>query len=196
MGTSSSSAALWTCLRPGGNPLVRHSDRRQARIAALLLALVLVATPIVAVFGFVYHAGLAERAEQQHQQRSQVTATLLEGTSAVRTDMDAVRIPRRAVALAEWSTQDGVTHTGQIPVAANAHEGDTLPIWIDRDGAQVRPPMTSSETRVVAALAAIGIWLAVAATLAGIYRLVSARLDRARYAEWDRQWRELDKHHT
>lgn len=195
MGTSSSSA-LWACLQPGGNPLVRHSDRHQARVAALLLALVLVATPIVAVFGFVYHAGLAERAQTQYQQRSQVTATLLEGTSAVRTDMDGVRIPRRAVALAEWSTQDGMTHTGQIPVAANAHKGDTLSIWIDRDGAQVRPPMTSSETMVVAALAAMGIWLAVALTLAGIYRLVCARLDRARYAEWDRQWQELDKHHT
>lgn len=196
MGTSSSSAALWACLRPGKNPLVRQSDRHQARVAALLLALILVATPIVAVFGFVYHAGLAERAETQLQQHSQATATLLEGTSAVRTDMDGARIPRRAVAQAEWSTPDGMTHTGQIPVDANAHKGDTLSIWIDPDGAPVRPPMTSSETTAVAAIAALGIWLAVAVTLAGIYHLVSARLDRARYAEWDRQWRELDKHHT
>lgn len=192
-----SGSALWSSLHNGSHPLVRHSDRRQARLAAVLLSLALIAGPLVAAYGFTYHASLAQRAAAQQDARTEVTAVLLaDAPAGARTDAVALQIPRRATATASWSTQDGLTHTGVVPVDGAAKAGDTVTVWIDRDGSRVGAPLSANQTVMAAILLAFGSWLLFVVALGGTYVLVRARLDRERYAAWEREWRELDERHT
>lgn len=195
MFSASSCSVLWSALYSGSNPLIRDSDRRLARCAATLLALALLAVPLVAVYGVTYHAGLVESSSEQLAARSKVTAVLLDEPPAdTRPTAVSLRTPRRATATASWSTRDGVNHEGRIPVPSDAKAGDEVAIWIDSTGTRVNAPMTASQAVATAVLAAVTVWLVVLATLGGIYLYRRARLVRARYTEWEHEWRELDEH--
>ncbi|MPY77326.1 MAG: hypothetical protein GEV04_02305 [Actinophytocola sp.] len=195
-GTASGSA-LWTALQPGGNPLIRPTDRRQARLAAVLIGLALLAGPIIGGFGFSYHASLTDRATAQRHDRSPVDAVLLEDAPVpAPAGAAAVRMPRTAAARAEWSTPDGLRREGKVPVTSGSNAGDTVTIWVDRDGNRTAAPLSSGETAAASVFATLGIWLVFVAALAGYYVLMRVRLDHARYAAWEREWQELDEHRT
>ncbi|GAA5103656.1 hypothetical protein [Haloechinothrix salitolerans] len=195
-GTTSSSA-LWSALQPGGNPLIRPSDRRQARLAAVLIALALLSGPLMAAYGFSYHASLTDRAAAQQHDRYRVDAIVTEDAPVTeRNGAMAFQMPRQATALAEWSTPDGKRHEGTVPVAGGASAGDTITIWVDGDGDRTTAPLSPGQTVTAAVLATIGTWLLFVAALAGIYVLMRVRLDRERYAAWEREWREFDEHRT
>jgi hypothetical protein len=59
-------------------------------------------------------------------------------------------------------------------------------VWVNEHGDQVAAPTPLSEAADYAVGVAALTWLAVAATLAGLYALLRRRLDRARVADWDR----------
>lgn len=193
----SSGPALWSALQPDGNPLIRASDRRQARLAAALIALALLAGPLVAAYGFSYHATLTERAATQQDDRHQVDAVLIEDAPAAEAEgAAALHAPRRTTARAEWSLRGGARHEGVIPVARGASAGETVGIWVDSDGNRTTAPLSTDKTAAASVLVTLGIWLVFVAALAGVYVLMRVRLDRARYATWEREWRELDEHRT
>lgn len=196
-GTTTSGSALWLALQPDGNPLIRPSDRRQARLAAAVIALALIAAPLIAAYGFTYHASLTDRAAAQQQGRYQVDAELVDKAPASQQPAAAAwQAPRQATALAAWTTRDGQRHEAEIPVAAGTSAGETVTIWVNDEGTRTGAPLTTNQTAAAAVMTTIGIWLIFVAALAGIYVLMRIRLDRARYAEWEREWRELDERRT
>lgn len=196
-GTTTSGSALWLALQPDGNPLIRPSDRRQARLAAAVIALALIAAPLMAAYGFSYHASLTDRAAAQQQGRYQVDAELVdEAPVSQQQSAAAWQTPRQATAQAEWTARDGQRHKSKIPVAAGTSAGETVTIWVNDDGTRTGAPLTANQTTAAAVMATLGIWLIFVAALAGIYVLMRVRLDRVRYAEWEREWRELDEHRT
>ncbi|WP_034271780.1 Rv1733c family protein [Haloechinothrix halophila] len=194
---TSSGPVLWSALHPGGNPLIRPSDRRQARFTAVLIALALLAGPFMAAYAFSYHATLTDRAETQQDDRYRVDAVLLEDAPATRTGgATAFQMPRQSAALAEWSTQDRARHVGVIPVAGGTSAGEAVTIWVDSDGNRTTAPLSVGQTAAASVLVALGTWLMFVAALAGIYLLLCVRLDHDRYAEWEREWRKLDERRT
>ncbi|MPY96548.1 MAG: hypothetical protein GEU97_00830 [Actinophytocola sp.] len=194
-GTTTSGFALWSALQPGGNPLIRPSDRRQARLAAAVIALALLAAPLLAAYGFSYHASLTDRAAAQQQDRYQVNAELVDEAPVSHQPAAAAwQTPRQATALAAWITRDGQRHEGEIPVSAGANVGDTVAIWVNAEGTRTSAPFAANQTITAAVMTTIGSWLVFVTALAGIYLLMCVRLDRDRYAAWEREWQELDEH--
>lgn len=195
-GTTSGSA-LWLALQPSGNPLVRPSDRREARLAALCVALALIAAPLMAAYGFSYHASLTDRAAVQQHDRYQVEAELLsEAPGSEQPAATGWQTPRQATALAEWTARDGQRYQATVPVSAGMKAGDTVTIWVDGDGNRTGAPFTANQIIAAATLATLGIWLMFVAVLGGVYVLMRVRLDRERYAAWDREWQEFDEYRT
>ena len=116
--------------------------------------------------------------------------------SAVLTE-DAPRIPPvstygysddKVWAKARWVAADGSMHTGTTRVEPGTALGTRITAWTDHTGRLVLEPAGPTEawlqTALFSAAAAMG---AGAVVLAG-ERLVRARLDRRRLAEWDAQW--------
>ena len=89
-------------------------------------------------------------------------------------------------ARATWSAA-GRDHSEIVAWSDRVKAGDQLPIWVNTDGAKVDPPSSSSRAAADAVGIAINVWLGVAAASAGLVYVVRRRLDRWRYAGWDRE---------
>lgn len=162
------------------NALVRGIDRWES-----LLTLVLIAIPVafIAVAGAVgtsqYDArsrAYAEAARTSHP----VTATAIE-------DSDVVVSPNSIVTVvtARWNA-NGANHVGEFPYPERLTAGDEFTIWVDAQGRRiVRPPSAGRAVNEASGIA-VGSWLAVAATSAALGYGLHRRLDRRRYAQWER----------
>jgi hypothetical protein len=170
------------------SPLRRRVDRAEL-IAALVAALLVIAMlPVALALGrSAHHAGLAQSAAEQSA-RHAVEATLLVGVPAPVGSSDmATPLATPAV----WRTSDGVRHAGLAPAWPGTPAGVQVPIWVDRSGALVNPPLTVGQafwrgvlTTLLVILATIA-WCAV--LLAGLHWWSNRR----RYARWDREWRQV-----
>lgn len=190
---TSSPVRRWLSSLAGTNPLVRESDRMLARLAVVLAGLALLAVPVVAAYGSTLYAGQLEKAQRQQQARFPVVAVLLEDAPAVdRTVPTQLRVPQRVDVLASWSAPGGAVREGTVPVTSGAKAGAKVDIWVHVDGGRVAAPMTVEQAAAGAVFATIGLWLAFGAGLTGVFWLMRARLTRARYAEWDREWQRID----
>jgi hypothetical protein len=167
-----------------GNPLRRRTDKIAARLAALLLAVFLIGTPLlsVAAVGWAGHQGAADlRAKRSWHQ---VSAVLLQGAPAPASG----RILGHYQVMARWTTPAGRPRTGRIPVSAGMAAGRTVRLWVDSAGSPTRFPLNHrlalahEATAAVIATVALGIVLL---CLAWAGRWV---LDRRRLADWEAAW--------
>ncbi len=167
------------------NPLRRRIDRAETAIMTVLLAALVIASPLLAVV-----AGRAADAAALREQRAergwyQAPAVLLQNAgqaviTASGTDLALVR--------ARWTERGGKRQTGLVPTALNARIGQRLEIWLTSTGHQTSPPLAGIDVwdRVTfaAGLAATG-WCAVIGLAAVAVRLVA---DRRRMASWEHEW--------
>jgi len=167
------------------NPLRRRSDQLEAWIVLAAWTLALLGGLLAALVtqGAIQDDLAARRAD-------------VHSVSAVLTE-DAPRIPPvstygysddKVWAKARWVAADGSMHTGTTRVEPGTALGTRITAWTDHTGRLVLEPAGPTEawlqTALFSAAAAMG---AGAVVLAG-ERLVRARLDRRRLAEWDAQW--------
>jgi hypothetical protein len=165
-------------LRPDHNPLRRPVDRLEGMAALSLLAVFLIATPLLAlgVGRWSWDGGVATaRAEQAAWH--QVSAVVLKGVPRPQEN------PYGAVYLAQvpvrWS-EAGTSHTGQVT---------TLSVWTGPSGQLTDPPLArpqiAHQAFFAGLLAVLGFSL-----LLGVSALVIRRiLQRRRMAAWDAEWR-------
>jgi hypothetical protein len=169
-----------------GNSLRRHTDKIAACLGALLLAVFLIGAPflsVVAVGWAGHHWGADPRAKRSWHQ---VSAVLLQRAPAPEA---TGRILGYYQVLARWTTPDGRTRTGRIPVSADMPASRTVPIWVDSAGSPAGFPLNhrrlvlAHETTAAAvAIMALG---TVLSCLAWAGRWV---LDRRRLADWEVAW--------
>lgn len=168
----------------GHNPLIRASDRVEALVLVLAVAISLLGVPIGAAVGTAVH----ESSSRVHaeQARRQVTATSI-GDSHSRRDLESptVTVPAR------WSV-DGIEHTGDVSAPLNVKSGDAFEIWVDGKGAPVRPAVRTAVDAGVAF--AVATWSTVSLLAAGLFGVVRVALDRSRYARWQRDFDSLVGH--
>jgi hypothetical protein len=172
-------------LRPDRNPLRRRSDRLEAWLLGGLFAAAAAATP--------FAAGAASRAAyqsalqaRQHQlaTRYQVRAVLSQDAGAA----DGYSLADHVLVQASWTSVGGVRRSGEIPARPGSLPSDVVPLWTDRNGYLVSPPLDRSAVAGSADAAAAGTvaaatagWLAAAA--------VSRRLlNRRRLTAWEADW--------
>ncbi|WP_082952833.1 hypothetical protein [Mycobacterium sp. 852002-10029_SCH5224772] len=170
----------------GRNPLIRTSDRVEALLLVLAVAVALVAVPIGAAVGTAVHESSSRVHAEQAQARRQVTATSI-GDSHPRRDLESptVTVPAR------WSV-DGTHHTGDVVAPLNVKTGDDIEIWVDDKGAPVRPPVRTAVDAGVAF--AVATWSVMSLLAAGLFGAARVALDRSRYARWQRDFDNLVGH--
>ena len=160
------------------NPLIRISDRIEALALVLVVVVSLLALPIGAAVGTAVYDSRSRLYAEQAQTQTQVTATVID--SPARSDTITVR--------ARWFAA-GAEHTGAVEAQPTAKPGDSIDIWVDKDGSHVGPSvMSAAEVAVAFALA---IWLN--ATLASVALFMGTRavLNRVRHAGWQHDFDQL-----
>jgi hypothetical protein len=175
-------------LRPDGNPLRRSVDRLESILVLGLLAVFLVATPLIA-FGVGRwtwdSAAATARTEQAAWHR--VSAVVLRGVPAPRND------PYGAIYLAQvpvrWITQDGKTHTGQVTAETGVRTGATVTVWTGSSGQLTGPPLGHAQIVHQAAFAGLMSVLGFSVLLAVTALVIRRMLQRRRMAAWDAEWR-------
>ena len=169
----------------GRNPLVRRSDRIEALMLILGIALVLVTAPIAGAVGTAVYSSRAAVYEQQVRTRHTVAATVLaDSTSTVRPYTVSFDIRAR------WQDR-GVQHEELLGWDRPANAGDRLSIWVNDKGDYAGPPTGHKRAVSDAIIAGAVLWLSVIALVAAAIGLARFRLDRRRHAQWDRGLRGL-----
>jgi len=78
----------------------------------------------------------------------------------------------------------GTERTGAVTEQSTIKAGDRVGIWVDNFGDQVDAPTPVALAAVQAVLAALGIWLTVAAAAAALVGLTRLVVDRIRGTGW------------
>jgi hypothetical protein len=174
-------------LRPDHNPLRRPVDRLEAAVAVALVAVFLIAAPLVA-FGvgrWSWDEGAATaRAEQTAWHK--VSAVVLQGVPRPQDD------PYGAIYLAQVPVRwiaSGTSHTGTVTTAAGVRTGATLTVWTGPHGQLTDAPLARAQIMhqafFAALLAVLGFSLSLGVTAFVIRRI----LQRRRMDAWDAEWR-------
>lgn len=175
----------WAVRLLGRNQLVRSSDRLESFAVALAAIAVLVAVPFAAAFGTSVKEARSLTYARQEVSRHQITA------SAIADARLHAQLNRETFDVkARWFAADGI-HVGTVSVPDVVRAGDRFDIWIDANGNFAEAPTPPSRAAAEAVGWAALSWIAVAAVAAAGVHALRRRLDRARYADWDRDLNSL-----
>lgn len=167
----------------GRNPLIRKTDRVEALILVLAVAMSLIAVPIGAAVGTAVHDSRSRLYAEQVQTRRPVTATVT-GESHPRRNLDSptVTVPAR------WFAA-GTERTGDVTAPLKAKTGDEIEIWVDDRGLPVARPLNTA--RDDALVFAVATWWGVSLLAVALYARARITLDRLRYARWQQSFDRL-----
>ncbi|MDG5481996.1 Rv1733c family protein [Mycolicibacterium gadium] len=162
------------------NPLVRTSDRIEALVVALAVAVSLLAVPVAGAVGTAVHDSRRDVYIQQHQTRQLVAATITADAAA----QNNARTNTTMMA-ARWSAA-GAEHSGAVTAQSATKPGDQVSIWVDDKGALTDAPTSTSRAGIDAVTAALFMWAGVTAAAAILSAGTRAAVDRIRAARWQR----------
>ncbi|GGL16646.1 Rv1733c family protein [Streptomyces flaveus] len=173
------------------NPLKRRSDVAEAWIGVAAAAVLLLVPPVVSVAA----TAVAERsALDQARGLHRVTAHLVEDAPATLSRFSGAATDNHVQATVRWTTSSGSPKSGTALVAAGSRTSAPTTVWLDdADRIQPAPPtavQARSQGAAVGAAAGAG---ACVLALGGCW-VARVRLDRHRWAQWDRAWDEFDTH--
>jgi hypothetical protein len=175
----------WWVLRAcGRNPLVRRIDRLELLIVALGILVVVVAAACAGALGTAVHDARSRVYIAQAQTRHTVTARAIDDSTVVLgvDDNMATRVNAR------WQV-NGTEHTGSLDWDDAVKTGDSLTIWVDRNGDRVDAPTPISQAGADAVGVAYVAWQSVALAAAGLICWGRSCLDRRRDSAWERDIR-------
>jgi hypothetical protein len=166
------------------NPLLRGVDRAEAAVITVLIAGFVVAWVITAILAgrWADHETLAA----EHAQRGvhPVWARQLEsGAQAVSaTELSVAFVP------AVWNLPGGRQGHGPIAVALNSKAGQETRIFVDAQGQEARPPLTSADVYDQVAFTVFSITMGFGVVFAIGYGCTRGLFNRRRMAAWQRDW--------
>ncbi|MEX0168247.1 hypothetical protein [Streptomyces sp. LMG1-1-1.1] len=176
------------------NPLRRTTDLVEAWLAFTAAALLCVVVPLAGwAAGSSANGSLQRAVRTQQEQRVVTTARVVRAADGPATGprtADAVGEDRlRRSVVARWTAPDGSARTGTVTTARrHSAPGDTFPLWTDRGGHQVAPPLRADAARAHAVVAGVTAALLAGLLVEAVRRLAVRRLVLARYARLDRAW--------
>jgi hypothetical protein len=188
---------LWWILRAFGrrNPLVRTIDRVELFVIALGILIALVATACAGALGTAVHEERSRTYLAEAQTRHTVMATAADDSTTVSaTDRNAPG----SQATRNWVTSvnarwqiNGIQHTDGFTVDKPVKAGEPLTIWVDGKGNRVEAPTPTSQAGADAIGAAYAVWQTAVLAVIGSVCWTRSRLDRRRFAGWERDLRRL-----
>lgn len=169
----------------GRNPLVRTTDRVESSVAIVLIVSSIVAAAVFGAVGTQVYDSRSKTYAAQAETMTTLSATTVE-------DSAMVVQPNRSVAMAtiRWEF-DGTEHTDRIASHTVAKAGEKITIWVDAHGDRVARPPTPARAVNEAVGVALSCWLAAIGLSALLLSELRRRLDRRRYADWDRDLENL-----
>ena len=167
------------------SPLVRASDRIEAAAMLIVLVAAVLVIPFVGALGTAIYDSRIHTIAAERPTRHEVEAT------ATR-DSSVTRVPYQSSFLTplEWEFS-GHAHTDTVSTRHPMKVGDQTSIWVDTAGERTEPPRSSEDAATDAVAAAFGLWVAVVGLGVAAWALLRLRLDRMRYAAWDRELDDL-----
>ncbi|MEU7120146.1 Rv1733c family protein [Streptomyces zaomyceticus] len=176
------------------NPLRRTTDLVEAWVAFVALALLCLVAPLTGwAAGASAHGSLQRAVRTQQEQRVPTTARVVRpadrpaGGPSTAEAAGEERL-RRSV-LARWTAPDGSARTGTVTTARRqSAPGSTFPLWTDRHGRPVAPPMNADTALAHAVVAGLTAALLAGLLVETVRRLAVRRLVLTRYARLDRAW--------
>lgn len=175
------------------NPLRRTTDVIEAWVALTAAVLLCLAVPAAGVAaGLAANTSLQRSVRAQYEERVPTVARVVrlaeEGVGR-RADEAAGEQRLRPAVVADWTAPDGSRHTGTVNTSRQyAHPGGSFPLWTDRAGRPVTPPMHPETARAHALVAGLTVALLAGLVVESARRLVVLRLVQRRYARLDRAW--------
>lgn len=175
----------WILRLVGRNALVRSADRVEAFLIAIAVLLAMCAMPVAAAMGTAVYEARSTFYADQALHRHVVDATAVSDSettvrpNSIEFDVDA-----------RWKFDD-TYHVQRVqseqPLAVN----DEFEIWVDDGGAVVSAPKPPGQAGRDAVGAAVLGWFGAVLVLAGVCGVVHQRVNRARLADWDREFKAL-----
>ncbi len=160
----------------GRNPLLRRTDRIEALVVLVALAVSLIGVPIAGVVGAVTYGARDRVYTQEAHDRHRVAATVADARGE---DLGLT------VVQARWPGPGG-ERGGTLELTEHAKAGGTVDIWVDGAGNPAVPPtptwLAAGEAVGVAVVTALAVTMAMGAVVS----VVRSRLDRVRDALWER----------
>ncbi|GAB4585567.1 Rv1733c family protein [Nocardia sp. IFM 10818] len=177
---------VWRLQPWNRNPLMRGTDRCQAVIRLLVIALLLIVVPVAGAAGTAGYTRTADRIESESAAKTLVTATLVTD-STLKPGVGEYQAGRYE-AQVSWR-RNGNTDTGTATLDTAAAIGSDVQVWLDADGRLAAPPPeagTAVGDAVGIALTVLVIgWGGAMALHWGVVWL----LDGLRSQRWDAEWR-------
>ncbi|MDK1474741.1 hypothetical protein QNO07_15140 [Streptomyces sp. 549] len=174
------------------NSLRRRSDRVEAWLAVCAALVIAVGAPLVGlVAGDAAHRSLLRTVAQQHEERSQVWATvhrlLPRPAAEPEFEESGDRTGRQRVAVG-WTAPDGTVHRAVLGTREGIRVGERFPVWTDRAGQVTSAPMRTDTAATHSALAGLVVAVLAGAAVEAGRRLLLRRLMHRRYEDWERAW--------
>ena len=85
----------------------------------------------------------------------------------------------------------GRTHTDIVTTPDKMKAGEQTLIWVDSTGARTKQPLSDNDAATEAAMAALGLWVAVVGGGIAACALLRWRLNQVRVFSWDRELDDL-----
>jgi hypothetical protein len=167
------------------SPFRRPVDRVEnaARLVAVLA--IACAMPFALSAGAAMHRHDVASSAKDSRQVTAVTLNSVPPEIAYGAGPTTVPVPAR------WRAPDGTVRTGVVQVMPPERAGARLSIWIDAAGLVSTPPMSATALVMRQAVTVAVCLLGALLVVAGLLCAVHVRLDRVRYARWDRDWYRL-----
>jgi hypothetical protein len=168
-----------------GNPLRRRTDKIAACLAAVLVMVFVIGTPVLslAAIGWAGHTGAGR--PQATRSRYVVPAVLRQASRqpSVKGGIGGVSLVQ-----ARWTAPDGRARAGAIPVSLGLAAGRTVPLWVDVAGWPTVPPPSHPAVPAREAAAAVGVTVTLAIVLLCLAYGGRWVIDRRRAANWGAAW--------
>ncbi|MET0699061.1 MAG: hypothetical protein ABWY93_05300 [Mycobacterium sp.] len=164
---------------------MRKSDRREARALLIVIFLSLAATPVAAAAGSAVQDNRVQTFAAERLARHQVAALATADSTPAN-----VGYSKYQVTPVRWNFAHDA-HADQLLTTFTVKAGEPQTIWINSDGDQVEAPRGEQDAAIEAAVAALALWLVVTGAGVGAWLILRCRLDRCRYADWDKDLDDL-----
>ncbi|MFF5973245.1 hypothetical protein ACFY7C_17145 [Streptomyces sp. NPDC012769] len=182
------------------NPLRRTTDLVEAWVALTAALLLCLAVPLAGwAVGTSANESLQRSVRAQHEERVPTVARVVRsaetgeaGATGQRPADTAGERRLRPAVVAAWTAPDGTRRTGTVTTTREqADPGDHFPLWTDRTGRAVTPPMHPETARAHALIAGLTVALLAGFLVESARRVAVHRLLRRRYDRLDRAWAEV-----
>lgn len=169
----------------GRSPLVRGTDRVEARIFSLLVAVMLIMIPVAGIVIANVQSSQVAVAQQQLAERAMVTATLDADPVVANSGWGEYSYIAPSTAPATWKFR-GVEHHGDVQITGSEVAGDEVQVWVDRAGAVTLQPMSVSAAEFSSVIAGVATYMFTLVIASSLFALAHWRIERARSREWSR----------